>query len=303
MTNQGAVHLGRSETHGGTDLVLKAVVIIRHPGPCFLHHRGSIYGGLESARGWDRIAYAAIKPTARASGGTDPISMGFAGPLDPFAPAIQGTSLSRSDARTRTMRGHIPAAACTVASSSARPRSRSWAATASRPRSRREGRARAPSGDAGRPGPYPGRVIEVRNPALKRDGGGGRTSVRATLNRGLVALTGADDPVEAWRIFVQPGEAVGIKVVPNGYPGRPHLTGAGPGGDRRTAVSGDPAQGHGGIRPLRAGVPHSRLSRNLARRMSPGRADAGSPGTPASWRSTSTSRTRSPATTATNSSS
>jgi uncharacterized protein (DUF362 family) len=35
----------------------------------------------------------------------------------------------------------------------------------------------------------------------------------------LVALTGADHPVEAWRTFVQPGEAVGIKVVPNGYPG------------------------------------------------------------------------------------
>ena len=39
--------------------------------------------------------------------------------------------------------------------------------------------------DAGRPGPYPGRVIEVRNPALKRDGGGDREAVRATLNRGL----------------------------------------------------------------------------------------------------------------------
>jgi hypothetical protein len=71
----------------------------------------------------------------------------------------------------------------------------------------------------GVPDPYPGRVIEVRNPALKRDGGGHRAAVRATLNRGLVALTDADDPVEAWRIFVKPGEAVGIKVVPNGYPG------------------------------------------------------------------------------------
>ncbi len=76
-----------------------------------------------------------------------------------------------------------------------------------------------PVGALGVPGPYPGRVIEVRNPALKREGGGNRAAVRATLNRGLVALTGADDPVEAWRIFVKPGEAVGIKVVPNGYPG------------------------------------------------------------------------------------
>jgi uncharacterized protein (DUF362 family) len=43
--------------------------------------------------------------------------------------------------------------------------------------------------------------------------------VRATLNRGLKELTGLDHPVEAWRLFVQPGETVGIKVVPNGYPG------------------------------------------------------------------------------------
>ena len=48
---------------------------------------------------------------------------------------------------------------------------------------------------------------------------GSRAAVRETLNRGLVALTGADDPVEAWRIFVKPGECIGIKVVPNGYPG------------------------------------------------------------------------------------
>jgi hypothetical protein len=31
-------------------------------------------------------------------------------------------------------------------------------------------------------------------------------------------LTGADDAVEAWRSFVEPGDVVGVKVVPNGYP-------------------------------------------------------------------------------------
>ena len=46
-----------------------------------------------------------------------------------------------------------------------------------------------------------------------------REAIRATLDRGLVNLTGAEHPVEAWRTFVSPGEAVGIKVVPNGYPG------------------------------------------------------------------------------------
>ena len=71
----------------------------------------------------------------------------------------------------------------------------------------------------GVPGPYPGRVIEVRNPAMIRDGRKDRAAIRTALNRGLTALTGADHPVEAWQTFVRPGEAVGIKVVPNGYPG------------------------------------------------------------------------------------
>jgi uncharacterized protein (DUF362 family) len=73
----------------------------------------------------------------------------------------------------------------------------------------------------GIPGPYPGRVIEARNPALIRDGRKDRTAIRSTLARGLVELTGADDAVAAWRTFVKPGEAVGIKVVPNGHPGAP----------------------------------------------------------------------------------
>ncbi len=77
----------------------------------------------------------------------------------------------------------------------------------------------APGGTLGVPGPYPGRVIEVRNPAMIRRGQKDRAAVRTTLNRGLTALTGTDHPVEAWRTFVRPGEAVGIKVVPNGYPG------------------------------------------------------------------------------------
>jgi uncharacterized protein (DUF362 family) len=77
----------------------------------------------------------------------------------------------------------------------------------------------APGGTLGVPGPYPGRVIEARNPAMIRNGRKDREAIRTTLNRGLTTLTGTDHPVEAWRTFVEPGEAVGIKVVPNGYPG------------------------------------------------------------------------------------
>ena len=90
------------------------------------------------------------------------------------------------------------------------------AATAQQPKEKADP---APRGPLGIPGPYPGRVIEIRNPALKRRDGENRAAVRETLNKGLMALTGADDSVAAWRVFVQPGEAVGIKVVPNGYPG------------------------------------------------------------------------------------
>ncbi len=74
-------------------------------------------------------------------------------------------------------------------------------------------------GKLGVPGPYPGRVIEVRSAALKRGARGDRAAIRAALNRGLIQLTGAPHPVESWRVFVEPGEAVGIKVVPNGHPG------------------------------------------------------------------------------------
>ena len=76
-------------------------------------------------------------------------------------------------------------------------------------------------GKLGIPGPYPGRVVEVRNPSLSRGGRKDRAAIHKTVNQGLVALTGADDPVEAWRTFVSPGECVGIKVVPNGHPGAP----------------------------------------------------------------------------------
>jgi uncharacterized protein (DUF362 family) len=93
------------------------------------------------------------------------------------------------------------------------------AATAAAQEPKAGARPAAGPGTLGVPGPYPGRVVEVRNPNMLRDGKKDRESIRTTLNRGLTALTGTDDPVEAWRTFVQPGEAVGIKVVPNGYPG------------------------------------------------------------------------------------
>jgi hypothetical protein len=68
------------------------------------------------------------------------------------------------------------------------------------------------------PGLYPGRVVEVRNQAMIHKGRKDRDAIKASLDKGLTSLTGADDAVEAWKTFFEPGDVVGIKVVPNGYP-------------------------------------------------------------------------------------
>ena len=73
-------------------------------------------------------------------------------------------------------------------------------------------------GKLGIPGPYPGRVIEVRNPALSKDGVKNRSAIKATVARGMKELTGADHSVEAWRTFFAPGDVVGIKMNPVGNP-------------------------------------------------------------------------------------
>jgi hypothetical protein len=78
--------------------------------------------------------------------------------------------------------------------------------------------AKAPGGKLGVPGPYPGRVVEARNPAMIRDGVKSREAIKATLAKAMKELTGADDAVGAWRSFFEPGDVVGVKVVPNGYP-------------------------------------------------------------------------------------
>src|SRR5689334_9950238 len=53
----------------------------------------------------------------------------------------------------------------------------------------------------GIPGPYPGRVVEVRNSAMIRGGVKNRTAIAASLRRGMCELTGADDVTSAWRRF------------------------------------------------------------------------------------------------------
>ncbi|MDX2037986.1 MAG: DUF362 domain-containing protein [Isosphaeraceae bacterium] len=73
-------------------------------------------------------------------------------------------------------------------------------------------------GSLGLPGPYPGRVVEVRNKAMIKDGVKNREAIKASLARAMKELTGSDEAVDAWKTFVEPGDVVGIKVVPNGFP-------------------------------------------------------------------------------------
>ncbi|WP_428264113.1 DUF362 domain-containing protein [Haliangium sp.] len=75
-----------------------------------------------------------------------------------------------------------------------------------------------PSGPLGLPGPFPGKVIETHHPGAVRDAVRDRAAVRAMMDRGMSALVGTDDAVEAWRHLFSPGDRVGIKVVPVGAP-------------------------------------------------------------------------------------
>ena len=70
----------------------------------------------------------------------------------------------------------------------------------------------------GAPGLHPGRVVEVKNPAMIRRGVRNHQAIKASLELGMKELTGAPAAVDAWRTLFEPGDVVGVKVVPNGQP-------------------------------------------------------------------------------------
>jgi hypothetical protein len=75
-----------------------------------------------------------------------------------------------------------------------------------------------PLGKLAVPGLYPGRVVEVKNPGMIRNGTKDREAIKAAMDLGIKTLTGATDAVEGWKHFFEPGDVVGVKVVPNGQP-------------------------------------------------------------------------------------
>ena len=76
------------------------------------------------------------------------------------------------------------------------------------------------------PGRFPGRVVEVRRPdVVSADWRIHAEAVNAMMDCGMCALTGADDPREAWKSFFGPDDVVGIKVNPVGRKPKPDEAG------------------------------------------------------------------------------
>lgn len=76
----------------------------------------------------------------------------------------------------------------------------------------------APLSNLGIPGPFPGKVVAMRHEDSIVDGKYNRDAVKPMLHQGLMHLTGASNPTDAWRTFFEPGDVVGIKLNPVGRP-------------------------------------------------------------------------------------
>lgn len=70
----------------------------------------------------------------------------------------------------------------------------------------------------GIPGPFPGRVVAVHHPNSLVSGQPQREAVRGMLHKGLMELTGAATPADAWKFFFDPTDVVGLKLNPVGQP-------------------------------------------------------------------------------------
>jgi uncharacterized protein (DUF362 family) len=78
--------------------------------------------------------------------------------------------------------------------------------------------AAAATSALGIPGPYRGKVVAVGHSGCIRQGDFQDEPIRAMVSRGMCELTGAREPVDAWRRFFAPGDVVGIKMNPVGQP-------------------------------------------------------------------------------------
>ncbi|MDP2423729.1 MAG: DUF362 domain-containing protein [Bacteroidales bacterium] len=66
------------------------------------------------------------------------------------------------------------------------------------------------------PGKFPGKVIKVTHARCVEDGKPLQEPVFQMLEKSMLSLTGASNINDAWRIFVKPGETLGLKLNPIG---------------------------------------------------------------------------------------
>jgi len=78
--------------------------------------------------------------------------------------------------------------------------------------------AKPARGKLGIPGPFPGAVVAVRHAGCIASNQYQKGPVQQMVQRGITELTGAPGWVDAWRVFFEPGDVVGIKLNPNGMP-------------------------------------------------------------------------------------
>ncbi|HET7215553.1 MAG TPA: DUF362 domain-containing protein, partial [Terriglobia bacterium] len=74
------------------------------------------------------------------------------------------------------------------------------------------------SSPLGMPGLFPGHVVQVVDPSAISNNHVSQPIVRRMLERGMKELTGKSSVEDAWRLFIQPTDVVGIKINPSGAP-------------------------------------------------------------------------------------
>jgi hypothetical protein len=79
-----------------------------------------------------------------------------------------------------------------------------------------QSQSRASTAKPGMPGPFPGRVVAVEHPASIVSGTYQAEPVRQMMQKGMQELAGAPSWIDAWRMFFEKGDVVGIKVSPVG---------------------------------------------------------------------------------------
>lgn len=78
--------------------------------------------------------------------------------------------------------------------------------------------SRAAASRLAMPGPYRGRVIAVHSERSMAGEKFQAGPIADMMRRGMMELTGAPSAVDAWRVFFEPGDVVGIKLTPVGMP-------------------------------------------------------------------------------------